>query len=566
MSKAMVLLTGVILMLTPLVATGQNLLNEPESVVYDPLYDRYLVSNWADGNIIAIDMDGNQSVFCTLTGANLAGLHIDGEILFAAANNGVNPGLTGINLHTGEIIKVIYIAGQSTINGIVTDSSGYLYVTEWDYYIIFKVDFDAGTYTTFVNTELDQPNGMSFDAANNRILVTSSLSAGQPIKAVSLKDSTVSTIISTGITSLDGLTRDPFGNCYFSSWDTDAVHAYDSNFTNPANVISSGHTNPADIFYDRYHHVIAVPNFDANRLDLINPHVSMSSDQYWGIAPFEIQFDATSSLTVDNWKWYFGDGDSAMAQSPLHLYEAPGIYDINLNIAVGEETISLTENEYIYILADTLMASEVTGEPGSTVEVIINAKNTIPLNYIKIPVEYSGSMSLTIDSFSTDGCRTNHFENKSESDSDPAYRRATYLLRNVSPAISDLEPGFGPILKLYFTIAGTATAGQTAPIVLDGYSTNLPRFKGMPNSLVIDYMPETTDGSVGLPYTCGDVDGGGTLNLLDVTYLINYLYKSGPAPDPADAADVDGSASINLLDATYLIKYLYKDGPVPTCG
>jgi len=28
---------------------------------------------------------------------------------------------------------------------------------------------------------------------------------------------------------------------------------------------------------------------------------------------------------------------------------------------------------------------------------------------------------------------------------------------------------------------------------------------------------------------CGDVDNSGTINILDVTYLINYLYKTGPA-------------------------------------
>jgi len=64
---------------------------------------------------------------------------------------------------------------------------------------------------------------------------------------------------------------------------------------------------------------------------------------------------------------------------------------------------------------------------------------------------------------------------------------------------------------------------------------------------------------------CGDADGGGSVNLLDITFLINYLYKGGPAPDPVEAADADGSGGVNLLDCTYLINYLYKDGPPPEC-
>jgi hypothetical protein len=50
-----------------------------------------------------------------------------------------------------------------------------------------------------------------------------------------------------------------------------------------------------------------------------------------------------------------------------------------------------------------------------------------------------------------------------------------------------------------------------------------------------------------------------------VSYLINYLYKSGPAPVPVESGDADGSGTINLLDATYLINYLYKNGPAPIC-
>jgi hypothetical protein len=30
---------------------------------------------------------------------------------------------------------------------------------------------------------------------------------------------------------------------------------------------------------------------------------------------------------------------------------------------------------------------------------------------------------------------------------------------------------------------------------------------------------------------CGDVNNSGTINILDITYLINYVYKGGPEPD-----------------------------------
>jgi len=66
-------------------------------------------------------------------------------------------------------------------------------------------------------------------------------------------------------------------------------------------------------------------------------------------------------------------------------------------------------------------------------------------------------------------------------------------------------------------------------------------------------------------YMCGDANGNRTINILDVTFIVNYLYKGGAAPDPLEAGDADGGGSINILDVTCIINYLYKGGPEPVC-
>ena len=67
--------------------------------------------------------------------------------------------------------------------------------------------------------------------------------------------------------------------------------------------------------------------------------------------------------------------------------------------------------------------------------------------------------------------------------------------------------------------------------------------------------------------TClpGDANGNDTYNALDITYLINFLYKSGPAPifHAIMSGDADCNCVINLLDITYLINNLYKHGSLP---
>ncbi len=66
-------------------------------------------------------------------------------------------------------------------------------------------------------------------------------------------------------------------------------------------------------------------------------------------------------------------------------------------------------------------------------------------------------------------------------------------------------------------------------------------------------------------YICGDANNDLIVNILDITYIISFLYKDGDAPIYPASADVNNSGVINILDITYLIGYLYKSGPPPFC-
>ncbi|MEW5925545.1 MAG: dockerin type I domain-containing protein [Candidatus Zixiibacteriota bacterium] len=75
-----------------------------------------------------------------------------------------------------------------------------------------------------------------------------------------------------------------------------------------------------------------------------------------------------------------------------------------------------------------------------------------------------------------------------------------------------------------------------------------------PNFIAFNYLP-------------GDVNGDFAVNMLDITYYINYLYKSGPVLRwPIWRANVNGDESYNLLDILYLIRYLYRNGERPKIG
>jgi len=61
----------------------------------------------------------------------------------------------------------------------------------------------------------------------------------------------------------------------------------------------------------------------------------------------------------------------------------------------------------------------------------------------------------------------------------------------------------------------------------------------------------------------GDTNGDGFITLSDVIFLINYLYRDGPAPDPLEAGDANSDGQIELGDVLYIINYLFRGGPPP---
>ena len=57
-------------------------------------------------------------------------------------------------------------------------------------------------------------------------------------------------------------------------------------------------------------------------------------------------------------------------------------------------------------------------------------------------------------------------------------------------------------------------------------------------------------------FTRGDVDGSGSVNINDVTALINYLLSGNTSGINVSAADCDQSGNVNITDVTTLINYL----------
>jgi len=56
------------------------------------------------------------------------------------------------------------------------------------------------------------------------------------------------------------------------------------------------------------------------------------------------------------------------------------------------------------------------------------------------------------------------------------------------------------------------------------------------------------------------------ITVSDAIFLLNYLYHSGPPPDPYCVGNVNGDTIIDIGDAMYILNFLFHNGPPPQDG
>lgn len=227
--------------------------NSPESVCYDSVGKRYLVSNTSSSKIMQRDLNGNVADFVTV-GGGIHGLRCYGGRVYICNGTSVK----GYDLTSAAQVFNITVSGSSFLNGMTIDDNGIIYVSDFSGRRIYKINPAINQFWIFVPSTTNQPNGVYYDAPRNRLLVCC-WGASAPVKQVNLADSSISNIITTPYSNCDGIFLDRNDNVYISTWGIQSVVKYDINFTTPV-VAVPGLSNPADIFINKTADTLAVPN------------------------------------------------------------------------------------------------------------------------------------------------------------------------------------------------------------------------------------------------------------------------------------------------------------------
>ncbi|NCA77419.1 MAG: hypothetical protein EOM90_13890 [Alphaproteobacteria bacterium] len=243
--------------------TPENILSYPESAVYDPDSNRYLVSCQGTGSIVAIDAQGNQSVFASGFGV-VIGLTISGDTLYAVCDNVVR----GLLLRDATVVFEHAIPEAVKLNDIAAGTGTLLYVSDVLGDKIFRINVKSGTHEVMADDQLTGPNGILVEEEQNRLLVVS-WRTNSPVQSVDLSTGAVSTVIQTTLSNCDGITKDSFGRYYISEWAQGTIQRFNSTFLLPSETIYTTTESPADIWYNPWLDEIAIPLCQGHRVDFL---------------------------------------------------------------------------------------------------------------------------------------------------------------------------------------------------------------------------------------------------------------------------------------------------------
>ena len=252
----------------------------PESVKWDSTQDVYFVSNIngapnaKDGNgfISRVGPGGRvlDSAFIKKLNAP-KGMALVGDTLWVADIDQVR----AFNARTAAPVATVPVPGAIFLNDIAAAPDGSLYVTDTAVRFgangqiehpgtdqIFRIAADRTVTVALKSDSLGRPNGITWDAANQRFVVVpfggTSLLAWKP-------GETTTSSLGKGAGQFDGVEITGDGALWVSSWADSSVYRYAGG--QGTNLIK-GVPSPADIGYDARRNRLLIPIFTGNRVEI----------------------------------------------------------------------------------------------------------------------------------------------------------------------------------------------------------------------------------------------------------------------------------------------------------
>jgi len=239
-------------------------LNKPESVTYDPIGARFLISNVGSGSIVAMDNDGKLSAYMPGAFKSPKGIFLaDGKLYVTEPTQ-----IQVVDVANASIIDTYLIEGAAGLNDLALTEHGLLYITDTLGDCVYVYDPVTKTQEKIISPLLDKPNGIVYDRPRWQMFVVNN-SARSPILSIDVRSKETSIFMDTIYSQLDGIAIDDLGRIYFSSWAESMIIEIPQE-QNRFITNLKGYEGAADIYYHLPGNELIVPMLKQNRIERIS--------------------------------------------------------------------------------------------------------------------------------------------------------------------------------------------------------------------------------------------------------------------------------------------------------
>ncbi|MEN6445105.1 MAG: SMP-30/gluconolactonase/LRE family protein [Candidatus Cloacimonas sp.] len=256
----LLLLILIVIFVAIMLITRKGPLNGPESIVWDEIGKRFLISNTSGRNIVSMNLNGQYSPFLKKGLQQPRGITIFAKKLYVADKTNIKV----IDLEKTAIIDTINIPGASMLNDLAFTKKGIIYTTDTAGNCVYVVDPLNNNIQKIVNPLLQKPNGIIYDMPRDQMFVVC-FKDQSPILSISTLDNSVSIFMDSIYGELDGIAIDDLGRIYISSWAQDMIFEIPQE-QNRFLATFKNIKDAADIYYYLPENELIVPLFSANKI------------------------------------------------------------------------------------------------------------------------------------------------------------------------------------------------------------------------------------------------------------------------------------------------------------
>jgi hypothetical protein len=208
--------------------------------------------------------------------------------------------------------------------------------------------------------------------------------------------------------------------------------------------------------------------------------------------------------------------------------------------------------------ADEFQVVSSSAQPGDLVSVPIWLSDSAGVWGTTFRLVFDQS-NLSVEGVEVEGTRTEGWElaHAVADQGEAFFLGYTHYPLNDGSYIS-MNEGQGVLVKIQFRVNQSATPGEFLPVTFEPQG-DWGRYNAYTDtegtSLV---QPTTISGTIFTDAILGDANSDAMVDVADVVYLLNYLFKAGQPPAPLGLGDYNQDGEVNVADAVALLNYLFR--------